>query len=342
MRQIEVECDTETVPVILPKIERGELVAVVGPSGCGKSTLMKLVTGLHLPQKGTVTVAGQRVVKPIAIVGMAFQNPTMLPWRTTLENILLPLEIVEKHRRRLRSHKAEYVAKAEALLETVGLKGFGAKFPWQLSGGMQQRANLCRALIHEPELLMLDEPFAALDAFTREELWCIIRDLHASQDVTIVLVTHDLRESVFLVIWFGIGTVPAVLTAFLISFFPIVVNVATGLATIEPETEDVLRALGARKLDIMLKVGIPRSMPYFFGSLKIAITLAFVGSVVSETVASNNGLGNMMASAQSQFNVPLVFAGLMMLAVEGIVMYALMAWIEKRVTGWAHRSTMAN
>ena len=145
-----------------------------------------------------------------------------------------------------------------------------------------------------------------------------------------------------LVIWFGIGTVPAVLTAFLISFFPIVVNVATGLATIEPETEDVLRALGAKKLDIMLKVGIPRSMPYFFGSLKVAITLAFVGSVVSETVASNSGLGNMMASAQSNFNVPLVFAGLLMLAVEGIAMYALMAWLEKRMTGWAHRSTMGN
>jgi NitT/TauT family transport system permease protein len=145
-----------------------------------------------------------------------------------------------------------------------------------------------------------------------------------------------------LVIWFGIGTVPAVLTAFLISFFPIVVNVATGLATIEPETEDVLRALGAKKLDIMLKVGIPRSMPYFFGSLKIAITLAFVGSVVSETVASNNGLGQMMSQAQSQFNVPLVFAGLMMLALEGIAMYAIMAFIEKRSTRWAHRSTMGN
>jgi len=145
-----------------------------------------------------------------------------------------------------------------------------------------------------------------------------------------------------LVIWFGIGTIPAVLTAFLIAFFPIVVNVATGLATIEPEMEDVLRALGARKMDIMLKVGIPRSMPYFFGSLKIAITLAFVGSVISETAASNNGLGQMMAAAQSQFNVPLVFAGLVMLAIEGIVMYALMAWIEMRMTGWAHRSQTAN
>ena len=145
-----------------------------------------------------------------------------------------------------------------------------------------------------------------------------------------------------LVIWFGIGTVPAILTAFLIAFFPIVVNVATGLATIEPEVEDVLRALGAKKMDIMLKVGIPRSMPYFFGSLKIAITLAFVGSVISETVAANSGLGHMMLGAQSQFNVPLVFAGLVMLAIEGIVMYAIMAWIEMRMTGWAHRSqTMA-
>ena len=142
-----------------------------------------------------------------------------------------------------------------------------------------------------------------------------------------------------LVIWFGIGTVPAVLTAFLIAFFPIVVNVATGLATIEPELEDVLRALGASKMDIMLKVGIPRALPYFFGSLKVAITLAFVGSVVSETVAANSGVGHMMLGAQSQFNVPLVFAGLFALAVEGIVMYAMMAWIEMRMTGWAHRSS---
>ncbi|MBJ3775408.1 ABC transporter permease [Acuticoccus mangrovi] len=140
-----------------------------------------------------------------------------------------------------------------------------------------------------------------------------------------------------LVIWFGIGVVPAIITAFLIAFFPVVVNVATGLATIEPETEDVLRALGASKWDVMTKIGIPRALPYFFGSLKIAITLAFVGSVVSETIAANAGLGHMMLAAQSQFNVPLVFAGLVMLAVEGIVMYAVMAEIEKRTTGWARR-----
>ncbi|MGF1562701.1 MAG: ABC transporter permease [Geminicoccaceae bacterium] len=144
-----------------------------------------------------------------------------------------------------------------------------------------------------------------------------------------------------LVLWFGTGWIPAVLTAFLISFFPIVVNVATGLATIEPEMEDVLRALGARKLDIMLKVGIPRSLPYFFGSLKVAITLAFVGSVISETVAANSGLGNMMLVAQANFEVPLVFAGLVALAIEGIGMYAVMAWLEQRMTGWAHRSGFA-
>ena len=144
-----------------------------------------------------------------------------------------------------------------------------------------------------------------------------------------------------LVLWFGIGFVPAVLTAFLISFFPIVVNVATGLATIEPELEDVLKALGASKLDIMRKVGIPRALPYFFGSLKVAITLAFVGAVISESVASNVGIGNLMLQAQAQFQVPLIFAGLLALAVEGIVMYALMAMLEARMTCWAQRSGFA-
>ena len=144
-----------------------------------------------------------------------------------------------------------------------------------------------------------------------------------------------------LVLWFGIGFIPAVLTAFLISFFPIVVNVATGLATIEPELEDVLKALGASKLDIMRKVGIPRTLPYFFGSLKIAITLAFVGSVISESIASNRGIGNLMLQAQAQFQVPLIFAGLVALAVEGIVMYWLMAILESRSTRWAQRSGFA-
>lgn len=140
-----------------------------------------------------------------------------------------------------------------------------------------------------------------------------------------------------LVLWFGVGTIPAVLTAFLICFFPIVVNVATGLATLEPELEDVLRALGARKMDIMLKVGIPRALPYFFGSLKVAITLAFVGSVISETVASNSGVGYMMQIAVANSEVPLVFAGLLVLAALGIIMYAVFAAIERRMTAWAFR-----
>ena len=144
-----------------------------------------------------------------------------------------------------------------------------------------------------------------------------------------------------LVVWFGIGTVPAILTAFLISFFPVVVNVATGLATLEPELEDVLRSLGANRWDIMVKVGLPRSLPYFFASLKVAITLAFVGSVIAETVASNLGIGYLMMSASSSMNMPLVFAGLIVIGVMGVVMYELFAVLEKRLTGWAHRNPNA-
>ncbi len=179
-------------------VEEGEFAAVVGPSGCGKSTLMKLATGLQFPYAGVVRVAGETVHRPVKIAGMAFQAPTLLPWRTTLQNLLLPLEIVQPHRSAIRRKKAEYVARAEGLLASVGLGGQGAKFPWELSGGMQQRTSLCRALIHEPRLLMLDEPFGALDAFTREELWGVIRDLHAIRKITVILVTHDLREAVFL------------------------------------------------------------------------------------------------------------------------------------------------
>jgi NitT/TauT family transport system permease protein len=140
-----------------------------------------------------------------------------------------------------------------------------------------------------------------------------------------------------LVVWFGIGTVPAILTAFLISFFPIVVNVATGLATLEPELEDVLRSLGARRSDVLIKVGLPRSLPYFFASLKVAITLAFVGAVVSETVAANKGIGYLMMSAGSSMRMGLVFAGLIVISAMAMVMYVAFAALEKRMTGWATR-----
>jgi NitT/TauT family transport system ATP-binding protein len=180
------------------EIEKGDFAAIVGPSGCGKSSLMKLVTGLVQPSFGMIIVKGEKVTRPIRGVGMAFQNSTLLPWRTTLDNVMLPFEIVEPHKRNLRAEKAKYVAQAEQLLQAVGLGKFGKKFPWELSGGMQQRANLCRALVHQPELLMLDEPFGALDAFTREELWSVMQTLWLQRRFTAVLVTHDLREAVYL------------------------------------------------------------------------------------------------------------------------------------------------
>ena len=180
------------------QVKRGEFIAIVGPSGCGKSTFMKLTTGLKAPSRGSIKVDGQPVTGPLKISGMAFQSSSLLPWRSTLDNVLLPLEIVEPYRATFKQKRAEYVERARQLLATVGLAGYEDKYPWELSGGMQQRASICRALIHQPKMLLLDEPFGALDAFTREELWCTLRDLHAAQGFNVILVTHDLRESVFL------------------------------------------------------------------------------------------------------------------------------------------------
>ena len=179
-------------------LRRGEFVAIVGPSGCGKSSLLKLASGLRRPTEGEVVVGGSAVLKPIKIVGMAFQNPTMLPWLRTLDNVLLPLRIVEPHRSQFRAKKSEYERMAQALLAEVGLGSFVDKYPWELSGGMLQRASLCRALIHDPRLLLLDEPFGALDAFTREELWGVMQALWMEKRFTGVLVSHDLREAVYL------------------------------------------------------------------------------------------------------------------------------------------------
>ena len=194
----DADADSLTLDRVSMGIGQGEFVAVVGPSGCGKSTLMKLVTGLLPATSGEVVVDGNVVRRPIKGVGMAFQNATLLPWRTTLKNVLLPLEIVQPFKGERRQKRAEHKARAQAMLDAVGLGAFGAKFPWQLSGGMQQRANLCRALVHEPKLLMLDEPFAALDAFTREELWGVMQALWLQHRFSAILVTHDLREAVYL------------------------------------------------------------------------------------------------------------------------------------------------
>jgi NitT/TauT family transport system ATP-binding protein len=194
-------------------INKGDFVALVGPSGCGKSTILKLVAGLLKPSSGAVIADGREVgtvasrgpgdsnasEAPRLRVGLAFQNPTMLPWLTIRDNIMIPLKIVQPFRQDYRRKRhGEYTDRVEALLTQVGLRGFGDKRPWQLSGGMLQRASLCRALIHDPELLLLDEPFGALDQFTREELWDIMQSLWMRKRPTVLLVTHDLRESAYL------------------------------------------------------------------------------------------------------------------------------------------------
>ncbi len=181
------------------RLKQGDFVALVGPSGCGKSTILKLVSGLINASTGYVYVAGRQVGAEPVRVGMAFQNPTMLPWLTVRENVMLPLKIVPPFRQDYRAkRKTEFRDRADALLKEVGLANFGDKRPWQLSGGMLQRASLCRALVHEPQLLMLDEPFGALDQFTREELWSIMQELWLKMRPTVLLVTHDLKEAGYL------------------------------------------------------------------------------------------------------------------------------------------------
>jgi NitT/TauT family transport system ATP-binding protein len=181
------------------RVVQGDFVALVGPSGCGKSTILKLVTGLIKASSGQIYVSGREVGALPMRVGMAFQNPTLLPWLSVRDNVMMPLKIVAPFRREYHAkRKTEFRDRAEALLAQVGLAGFGDKHPWQLSGGMMQRASLCRALIHDPQLLMLDEPFGALDQFTREELWSIMQDLWIARKPTVLLVTHDLKEAAYL------------------------------------------------------------------------------------------------------------------------------------------------
>ena len=174
-------------------IPKNGFSAVVGPSGCGKSTLTRLISGLLEPDSGSIFIFGEKVNQPRATVGMAFQNPVLLEWRTILQNVVLPLEIVKSN---LTSDQRR--ARALRLLSLVGLSGFEDKRPSELSGGMRQRASLCRALVHKPEVLILDEPFGALDAFTREDLWQVLQALRKEEPFTGLLITHDLREAIFL------------------------------------------------------------------------------------------------------------------------------------------------
>jgi NitT/TauT family transport system ATP-binding protein len=181
------------------RMERGDFLALVGPSGCGKSTILKLVSNLIQPSSGLVLVGGKEAKAKELRIGMAFQNPTMLPWLTIEQNVLMPLKIVAPFKHTYRQDKkGAFRERVHALLAQVGLKDFANHYPWQLSGGMLQRSNLCRALVHEPDLLLLDEPFGALDQFTREELWQIMQTLYLDRKPTVLLVTHDLREAGYL------------------------------------------------------------------------------------------------------------------------------------------------
>ena len=174
-------------------VPEGSFCAVVGPSGCGKSTLTRLIAGLMFPDQGEVWLHGELVKSPRKTVGMAFQNPVLLEWRTILQNVILPLEIVAPGMPRRQKEE-----RARELLALVGLEGFENKRPSELSGGMRQRASLCRSIVHKPDVLILDEPFGALDAFTREDLWQTMHELRVKEPFTALLITHDLRESVYL------------------------------------------------------------------------------------------------------------------------------------------------
>ena len=198
IRDVRLAYETEggTLPVldgVGMQVPEGGFAAVVGPSGCGKSTLTRLIAGLLMPNSGEVWLHGQRVKGPKSSVGMAFQNPVLLEWRSVLRNVTLPLELVAP-----RMPKREQEERARQLLSLVGLEGFEDKRPSELSGGMRQRASLCRSIVHKPEVLILDEPFGALDAFTREDLWQTMHKVKSEEPFTGMMITHDLRESIFL------------------------------------------------------------------------------------------------------------------------------------------------
>ncbi|MEU8872129.1 ABC transporter ATP-binding protein [Streptomyces javensis] len=172
-------------------VRRGEFVSVVGPSGCGKTTLLKILAGIVPRSQGAVRVAGRDVTGPLPEVGMVFQTPTLLPWRTVLQNVMVPVEV-----RKLDA--SVYRERAERLLATVGLDGFEGSYPHELSGGMQQRAGICRALVHDPSVLLMDEPFGALDALTRESMNVELLRIWRESGQTVVFVTHSIPEAVFL------------------------------------------------------------------------------------------------------------------------------------------------
>ena len=196
LRDVEKVYGTREGPVrslrpISFEVGEGEFVALVGPSGCGKSTLLKLLAGLLPATAGEIRLAGERVAGPPDAIGMVFQSPVLLAWRTVLANVLLQIEIRGLPR-------ARYEARARELLRMTGLAGFEGNFPWQLSGGMQQRASICRALVHDPRILLMDEPFGALDAMTREKMNLELQRIWSETGKTVLFITHSITEAVFL------------------------------------------------------------------------------------------------------------------------------------------------
>jgi NitT/TauT family transport system ATP-binding protein len=182
------------VPSLRPldfHINDGEFFVVVGPSGCGKSTLLKMISGLLAPSSGEILIDGERVTRPHGNVGIVFQNSLLLPWRNVLNNVLLPIDMKQLSRE-------QFLPRAMALLKMVGLEGFERKLPWQLSGGMQQRASICRALVHDPKIMLMDEPFGALDAMTRERMNVELQRIQRETGKTVLLITHSIPEAVFL------------------------------------------------------------------------------------------------------------------------------------------------
>ncbi|HEY0523327.1 MAG TPA: ABC transporter ATP-binding protein [Stellaceae bacterium] len=182
------------VPSLRPldfDVREGEFLVVVGPSGCGKSTLLKLIAGLLPPSAGEIRVDGKAITKPHGDVGIVFQSALLLPWRNILGNVMLPIDMKKLPR-------AKYLERAKALLSMVGLDGFERKLPWQLSGGMQQRAAICRALVHDPRIVLMDEPFGALDAMTRERMNVELQRIQRETGKTVLLITHSIPEAVFL------------------------------------------------------------------------------------------------------------------------------------------------
>ena len=182
------------VPSLRPidfNVRDGEFVVVVGPSGCGKTTLLKMLAGLLPPSTGEIRIDGKAITKPHSGVGIVFQTAMLLPWRSVFNNVMMPVEVKKLPRE-------EYKKRAQALLDMVGLQGFENKFPWQLSGGMQQRASICRALVHDPKIVLMDEPFGALDAMTRERMNVELQRIQRETSKTILLITHSIPEAVFL------------------------------------------------------------------------------------------------------------------------------------------------